>query len=312
MEFVISNPCLIFKLEQILFTNWQHSQIDLKDVDVILISNYQSMLGLPYLTEGTEFRGVVYATEPTIQIAGLFMQEMIQYLERAPRIRTAEKWKRNPDLLKSIPFPLPIDPSLIPTLSTLYSSKVLQSCLSRVKAIGFGERINMFGSLQASAHSSGHSIGSCNWIIRSDHEKIVYLSASSTMTTHPKPMEIQLLANPDALILSSMTTAPAHNPDSSLMELCKCMSKSLSLSLSLSLSDSRFAIQVSFLYDPITNERAVFSLLMALDSCRFNLTASLSSRFPLQSSIRSFSYILLYNYISPFAFCELAENVLPA
>lgn len=36
-------------------------------VDAILISNYMSMLALPFITEGTGFRGTVYATDPTIQ-----------------------------------------------------------------------------------------------------------------------------------------------------------------------------------------------------------------------------------------------------
>lgn len=43
--------------------------MDFSELDVILISNYQNMLALPYLTEGTDFKGVVYATEPTLQIA---------------------------------------------------------------------------------------------------------------------------------------------------------------------------------------------------------------------------------------------------
>ena len=36
------------------------------DLDAILVSNYTCMLGLPYVTEGTGFRGKVYATEPTL------------------------------------------------------------------------------------------------------------------------------------------------------------------------------------------------------------------------------------------------------
>lgn len=42
--------------------------VDYADVDVILISNYMSMLALPFITEGTGFEGVIYATEPTLQI----------------------------------------------------------------------------------------------------------------------------------------------------------------------------------------------------------------------------------------------------
>ena len=36
------------------------------------------------------------------------------------------------------------------------------------------------------AVSSGYSLGSCNWIIHSGYEKIAYVSASSTLTTHPR------------------------------------------------------------------------------------------------------------------------------
>ena len=36
------------------------------------------------------------------------------------------------------------------------------------------------------AVSSGYSLGSCNWIIHSGFEKIAYVSASSTLTTHPR------------------------------------------------------------------------------------------------------------------------------
>jgi integrator complex subunit 9 len=32
-------------------------------VDIILLSNCQSMLALPYITERTGFKGVVYGTE---------------------------------------------------------------------------------------------------------------------------------------------------------------------------------------------------------------------------------------------------------
>lgn len=42
--------------------------IDFSQVDVILISNYLCMMALPFVTEGTGFKGRVYATEPTLQI----------------------------------------------------------------------------------------------------------------------------------------------------------------------------------------------------------------------------------------------------
>ena len=43
--------------------------VDLSQIDAILISSSSCMLALPYITEYTGFKGVIYATEPTLQIA---------------------------------------------------------------------------------------------------------------------------------------------------------------------------------------------------------------------------------------------------
>lgn len=42
--------------------------VDFSAVDAILVSNYHSMLALPFITNGTGFKGVVLMTEPTLQI----------------------------------------------------------------------------------------------------------------------------------------------------------------------------------------------------------------------------------------------------
>ena len=42
--------------------------LDMSEVDVILISNYHCMMALPFMTEYTSFKGVVYATEPTLHL----------------------------------------------------------------------------------------------------------------------------------------------------------------------------------------------------------------------------------------------------
>ncbi|KAF9896913.1 Integrator complex subunit 9 [Lobosporangium transversale] len=43
------------------------SGVDFKSIDVVLISNYNHILALPYLTEFTDFQGRIFATEPTIE-----------------------------------------------------------------------------------------------------------------------------------------------------------------------------------------------------------------------------------------------------
>ena len=49
--------------------------IDLSRIDAIIISNYQNMFALPYITENTQFNGLIFATEPTIQIGRQLMEE---------------------------------------------------------------------------------------------------------------------------------------------------------------------------------------------------------------------------------------------
>jgi len=215
---------------EVSFPDVSKTGLDLKNVDVILISNFQSMMALPFLTELTpDFDGVIYATEPTLQMAKMFMDEMVYYIERVPKTKTASFWK---DLFRSIPFLIPVD-NLIAnhntsgpkSWSTIYSNQMINLSLSRVKVVGFNEKVNLFGSLEAIPLSSGHSIGSCNWIIHTDHEKVVYLSSSSTLTTHPKPMDFVSLKKPDVVILASLTSTPLTNPDLSLQELCNNISE---------------------------------------------------------------------------------------
>lgn len=75
----------------------------------------------------------------------------------------------------------------------------------------------------------------------SDYEKIVYVSGSSTLTTHPRyfivcivrtictrlltnivfrPIDQTSLKNADVLILTGLTQTPAANPDAMLGDLC--------------------------------------------------------------------------------------------
>jgi Cft2 family RNA processing exonuclease len=78
----------------------------------------------------------------------------------------------------------------------------------------------VYGALKVMPSSSGFCLGSSNWIITSDHEKIVYLSGSSTLTTHPRPMDHHSIKNADVLIMTDLTQTPISNPDSMLGVLC--------------------------------------------------------------------------------------------
>lgn len=67
-------------------------------------------------------------------------------------------------------------------------------------------------------------------MIESAHEKIVYMSASSALTTYPRYLETQPLKNSDVLILTSLSLTPhaaLKTQNQNLSDFCICIEKCL-------------------------------------------------------------------------------------
>ncbi|XP_077009027.1 integrator complex subunit 9 isoform X5 [Tamandua tetradactyla] len=171
--------------------------IDLSTVDVILISNYHCMMALPYITEHTGFTGTVYATEPTVQIGRLLMEELVNFIERVPKAQSASLWK-NKDVQRLLPAPLK-DAVEVSTWRRCYTMQEVNSALSKIQLVGYSQKIELFGAVQVTPLSSGYALGSSNWIIQSHYEKVSYVSGSSLLTTHPQPSRHchEMLSNPE-------------------------------------------------------------------------------------------------------------------
>merc|ERR1719220_2891774 len=108
----------------------------------------------------------------------------------------------------------------------------MEAALARVQLVGCGERISVFGLLEVCPVSSGYCLGSCNWVITSEMEKIVYLSSSSTLTTHPKSMDKDsaALKGADCLIMTALTQTPTQMPDPMIGEFCRLVVETLKAS----------------------------------------------------------------------------------
>ncbi|XP_075716977.1 integrator complex subunit 9 [Rhinoderma darwinii] len=192
--------------------------IDLSTVDVILISNYHCMMALPYITEHTGFTGTVYATEPTVQIGRLLMEELVNFIERVPKAQSATVWKHK-DNQRQLPVPLK-DAVEVLTWRKCYTMQEVNAALSKIQLVGYSQKIELFGAVQVTPLSSGYALGSSNWIIQSHYEKVSYVSGSSLLTTHPQPMDQTSLKNSDVLILTGLTQIPTANPDGMVGEFC--------------------------------------------------------------------------------------------
>ncbi|OQR68881.1 integrator complex subunit 9-like [Tropilaelaps mercedesae] len=200
--------------------------LNIGDIDVILISNYTNMLALPFITENPAFRGEVYMTEPTSLIGRLYMDELIEYIERCPKPKVATKIYKEMSFFKHLGA-FHTDAEKVPSWREIYTTKNVASCLTKVKTVGFNEKLSVFGNVQVSCVSAGFCVGSCNWIIQSDQERVGYMASSSTLTTHPKPIEHQPLRNMDVLIMTSLTQTPLAIPDTMLSEMCQAVEQTL-------------------------------------------------------------------------------------
>ncbi|CAB4012068.1 integrator complex subunit 9 [Paramuricea clavata] len=146
------------------------------------------------------------------------MHEMVTFAERVPKLANGTAWKRA-EIKRLLPAPLK-DSLNVESWCTLYSIHDIKSSIAKIQTVGFSEKLDLFGVLQLTPVSSGYSVGSCNWIIQSEYEKISYLSSSSSFTTHPLPFEPSCLRGSDVLILSGLAESPTSNPDVMLGEFC--------------------------------------------------------------------------------------------
>ncbi|KAM3960857.1 integrator complex subunit 9 [Aphomia sociella] len=194
--------------------------VDFSQLDVILISNYTCMMALPFITEETGFKGQVYATEPTLQIGRFYLEELAEWVSAGGGAggggAGARRWK---ELLHVLPAPLSLA-ARPRAWRRLFAPAAVARSLARVRVVGYDERVDVYGALDATAVSSGFCLGSANWVLRSAHEKVAYVSGSSTLTTHPRPINQAALRGADLLVLAALTQTPAHNPDHMLGDLC--------------------------------------------------------------------------------------------
>jgi integrator complex subunit 9 len=213
------------------FSAPQFDLINIEDLDAVLISNFNSMLALPYLTKLKEFRANIYVTEPIMHLGRILMEELCHFVKSNQMKEESEKlnipknstiedkenistdsppvkqkrpnesqessgssfsWKQYSTQLAQA-FNI-VEPHLKPSnWKLLYTKEDIDLCLTKMKLVDYDERISVFGSLVVHPKSSGYSLGSCNWTIEADCDSILYLSRSSLLNTHSKLFNQQFL-----------------------------------------------------------------------------------------------------------------------
>ncbi|KRZ74975.1 Integrator complex subunit 9, partial [Trichinella papuae] len=189
---------------------------DVNAADIILVSNFNAALALPFITERSDFHGTVYATEPTVEFARCLMLDMVTYFERAKsatlflnKFQNRQKNRK----LTSTPF---------------YTFEDVENCLSKVNIVNFNETVICPGFGHLTPTASGLSIGGCNWVIETCKEKIVYLSSFTCVSTHAKVMAVDKFDNATAIVVGSLNQYPKKNPATVMEEFCTVVSNTIS------------------------------------------------------------------------------------
>ncbi|KAG0040055.1 Integrator complex subunit 9 [Podila clonocystis] len=120
------------------------SGIDLKSVDVVLISNFNHMLALPYLTEFTDFQGRIFATEPTIEFGRQHMIEFVSFFGTSVSSSPHHSIDRKQLVARS-------GSGLYPA----YTMTDIKACIDKIQPVRFREHVIAFvssSSIQTNLH----------------------------------------------------------------------------------------------------------------------------------------------------------------
>ncbi|KAI9353678.1 beta-lactamase-like protein [Obelidium mucronatum] len=154
----------------------------IRTIDIILLSNYETLLSLPYVTEFGGFKGQIFATDPTVMFGKLRLEEFIR---SKPLIYEANG-----------------------TTRPCYSINEARSSISKIKST--------VGPFMLTASSSGFCLGSANWMIEYHFQKILYLSTTSvSLNKHSSPLEYR------SVEISGLSTASSTNDSQILQKSAK-------------------------------------------------------------------------------------------
>ena len=208
-------------------------KINMTSVDAVLITNYQTLLALPYLSERDDFDAVVYATEPTMQLGKLLMEELADLNTRNTRIlKNLEKFKNDPSICQAVNSPC--------SWKNIYDRTQVATAMNSVHSVSYGETIDIYGQVKATCFAAGFSLGSANWTIKSDSETVMYIGNSSALQTHAKPFKHSELrascdkVNVEGFAAPDLVLYYGHNitgltPDHSMENLAKELERTITI-----------------------------------------------------------------------------------
>ncbi|KAI9501823.1 beta-lactamase-like protein [Coemansia spiralis] len=196
------------------------STINWARVDFILISNYEQMTLLPYITEYTEFSGPVYATEPAKAYGRCLLEAGLVFASRSS-IDLVENGNQYDNSLAAEPqastsrnsllWQSQFDERRVCSQTALYSQQDIIATMEKVTDVRHNEIVNPVPFVQACTRSSGYCIGGANWTVEYKGHRTAFVSTSSfAACLHPQEWDGRVLSDAQVIVFCD-----ASDPSSS-------------------------------------------------------------------------------------------------
>ncbi|TDH68875.1 hypothetical protein CCR75_005556 [Bremia lactucae] len=171
------------------------TSVDVKALDVVLLSNHQTLLALPLLTETLGFQGQIYATQLTIDFGRIFLKELATLNQgKNSTFFTFENVTDNQEL-------------------PMFSFEEIENCCRKIHCVEYNEVIKLEYGVEITALSSGFTLGSSLWLIEGPNDKLAYVAAASgDYNRHPKELDLLPLVNCETLLVTDLK--PDRDPHS--------------------------------------------------------------------------------------------------
>lgn len=239
---------------------------DIGTLDCILITNFYNMACLPYITEYYGFKGKIYATEPTVQLGKQHLIELSRQLSNDQVATDSQKQTSSNLTTEQL--------SHLHLYRKIYTEAEVASTFNKITICAFDEQVRLLGGLTASPHSAGYCLGSCNWVIRTEHEKVAFLaqtfSGNSSVRFSSQPLHSAPLSNADVMVMTQLALPTVTDLDAHFGDLCSQIGQTLANGGNVLL--------------PITNVGLLLDLFAILDSYMVNTGLNASTHYGLTSA----------------------------
>ncbi|KAI9291314.1 hypothetical protein K502DRAFT_368545 [Neoconidiobolus thromboides FSU 785] len=160
-----------------------NEKVEIESIDLILISNYQFCLALPFITEYTKFKGKILATEPTRYFCGKLLEEVALLFQNKNEMNengnegSYYTWDKNDMNRKK-------EEGLF-YYNCMYTFEEAKLSHKKIQTLSYRQKMNYYQELYITPFCSGYSLGACNWLIEYQEIAFGYISSSSLINNNP-------------------------------------------------------------------------------------------------------------------------------